>query len=170
MTYSRDRPERRGTAASLLGAIDGSKLDSFDTLVVYYGDVLTALNIRGLVAQHEARQSAVTLVLSRDYRVPVGIARVEGDRVASFAEKPTLPLNATVGALVISKKCVAVLRKAVAGKKAPDIMTHFVPKVIEKGMLVSPFYIDGFWYDVGTTEAYEKLDSDLVEKNLKFLD
>ncbi len=37
-------------------------------------------------------------------------------------------------------------------------------------MPVSPFYIDGFWYDVGTTEAYEKLDSDLVEKNLKFLD
>ncbi len=170
MSYSRDPPGRRGTAASLVGALDGESLRGFDTLVVYYGDVLTTLDIRGLVKQHEERRSAVTLVLSRDYKVPVGVAKVEKDRVVSFAEKPSLPLNVTVGALVISKECVPVLREAAAGKEAPDIMSHFVPMVVERGMLVSPFYIEGFWYDVGTTESYEKLDNELVEKNLKFLD
>jgi mannose-1-phosphate guanylyltransferase len=170
MSYSRDPEGRRGTAMSLLSAIDGGKVQGFDNLLVYYGDVLSALNVRELVAQHEARRSALTLVLSKDYKVPVGVARVENDSVVSFAEKPTLPINVTVGGIVLSKGCVPVLREAASGREAPDIMAHFVPRVIERGMRVSPFYIDGFWYDVGTTEAYEKLDGELVEKNLKFLD
>lgn len=170
LTYSRDPPGRRGTAASLIGALDGGKLEGFDALVVYYGDVLTTLRIRELVEQHQKRGSAVTLVLSRDYKVPVGVAKVAGERVVSFEEKPTVPLNATVGAIVMSKDCVPVLREASAGKDAPDIMADFVPRVIVRGMLVSPFYIEGFWYDVGTTESYEKLDNELVDKSLKFLD
>jgi len=170
ISYSRDQEGRGGSATALVNALEGGKLMDFDTLVVYYGDVLSAMDIRRLVAQHEQRHSAVTLVLSKDFKAPVGIARVEGDRVVSFAEKPNLPLNVTVGALVISKECVPVLLESVSGKERADIMTHFVPSVIERGMLVSPFYLEGFWYDVGTTEAYEKLDGELVEKNLKFLD
>jgi mannose-1-phosphate guanylyltransferase len=111
----------------------------------------------------------MTLVLSKDYRVPVGIAQVEGDKVISFKEKPVLPLNVTVGGLVISKDCLPLLRQ-VTSAGGTDIMTHFVPKVIGQGMEVSAFFIEGFWYDVGTTEAYEKLDSEIVEKNLGFLD
>ena len=169
VSYSRDPKGKSGSAMALVNALKGRKLRGFDTLVVYYGDVLTTIDFRKLVSQHEKRGSAVTLVLSRDFKAPVGIAQVEGERVVSFEEKPTLPLNVTVGALVISKKCVPLLFEATAGKKSPDIMTHFVPEVIRRGMLVSPFYIEGFWYDVGTTEAYEKLDSELVERNLKFL-
>ncbi|MDA4113593.1 MAG: nucleotidyltransferase family protein [Thaumarchaeota archaeon] len=170
ISYSKDREGTKGSAGSLANALGEGKLQGFDNLVVYYGDVLSSMDIRALVAQHEARRSALTLALSRDYKVPVGVAQVEHDRVTSFKEKPVLPLNVTVGCLVISSGCVPVLREATAGQAVPDIMTHFVPRVIENGMLVSPFYIDGFWYDVGTTEAYEKLDSELVERNLKFLD
>jgi NDP-sugar pyrophosphorylase family protein len=32
------------------------------------------------------------------------------------------------------------------------------------------FYLRGFWYDVGTTEAYEKLDNGRVEETFGFLD
>ena len=168
--YSRDPDGRRGSAMALANAVESGTLQGFETLVVYYGDVLSAMDVRGLVAQHEGRRSALTLVLSRDYRAPVGVARVEGDRVVSFSEKPTLPLCATVGAFAISRDCVPVLREAVGSSPEPDLMTHFVPLVLERGMLVSPFYIDGFWYDVGTTESYERLDGETVERNLKFLD
>jgi len=169
LDYSRDPEGRRGSAMALVNALDGGRLRGFDDLVVYYGDVLSTMDVRGLVSQHEGRRSALTLALSRDYRAPVGIARVDGERVVAFAEKPTLPLNVTVGALALSRESVPVLREAASASDEPDLMTHFVPRVIERGMLVSPFYLDGFWYDVGTTESYEKLDSELVEKNLSFL-
>jgi mannose-1-phosphate guanylyltransferase len=169
INYSKDAEGVKGSAQALIRAVDSGKIGTFDNLVIYYGDVLSTLNIRELVTQHEKRGAAATLVLSRDYKVPVGIAEVEGDTVVSFREKPTLPLNVTVGGLVISKDCLAVLRQVTSAGGA-DIMTHFVPKVIDQGMKVSAFYIEGFWYDVGTTEAYEKLDGKMVEANLKFLD
>ena len=49
------------------------------------------------------------------------------------------------------------------------MMSHFVPRVLKAKMSVRPFYLEGFWYDVGTTEAYEKLDDDTVERHLGFL-
>jgi mannose-1-phosphate guanylyltransferase len=170
VSYSRDPEHSKGSARSLHNAITSGRVGDFDDLVVYYGDVLSALKVRDVVEHHAKEGAVVTLVLSRDYKVPVGVAQVEGDRVVSFSEKPTLPLSVTVGGLVISKESLPVLAEATSGTGSVDIMANFVPAVIAKGLTVAPFYIDGFWYDVGTTEAYEKLDSELVETNLNFLD
>jgi mannose-1-phosphate guanylyltransferase len=170
ITYSRDAENSKGSARSLQNAITTGKIGEFENLLVYYGDVLSALKVRDLVASHERSGASVTLVLSRDYKVPVGVAQVQGENVMSFQEKPTLPLSVTVGGLVISKSSLPVLTESTKREGGVDIMTHFVPAVIGKGLKVSPFYIDGFWYDVGTTESYEKLDSELVETNLRFLD
>lgn len=166
--YSKDARSTKGSASALVNAIDNGSVGPFDNLLVYYGDILSTLAIRELVAKHENTASMITLVLARDYRVPVGIAEVEDDRVVAFREKPTLPLKVTVGGLVISKGAVSVLRR-VTGAGGTDIMTHFVPAAIKRGLKVSPFYIDGFWYDVGTTEAYEKLDAKLVDSKMRFL-
>jgi mannose-1-phosphate guanylyltransferase len=170
LTYSRDPENAKGSARSLYNAIQSAKLSGFDEVVVYYGDVLSSLKVKELVATHRRDGAAMSLVLSRDYKLPVGVAQVEGGRVAAFKEKPTMPLSVTMGCLALSRECVPVLADVVSREGSVDIMTHFVPAVIAKGMKVSPFYIDGFWYDVGTTEAYERLDTELVESNLSFLD
>lgn len=169
ITYSKDSGSTGGSALALMKAIEGGRIGRFDSLVVYYGDILSALNVRDLVAKHKRTSAALTLVLSKDYRVPVGVAQVERDRVVRFEEKPKLPMSITVGGLVISRDCVPILREVTSSGGA-DIMTHFVPAVIGSGLKVVPFYIGGFWYDVGTTEAYEKLESDFVNDNLGFLD
>lgn len=170
LVYSRDPENSKGSARSLHSAIRSGKLQGFDEVVVYYGDVLSSLNVRGLIAAHRSGKAAMSLVLSRDYRLPVGVAQVEEGRVVSFREKPTMPLSVTMGCLVVSRECAPVLAEVVSRDGNVDIMTHFVPAVIDRGLKVSPFYIDGFWYDVGTTEAYERLDTELVESNLSFLD
>lgn len=170
LTYSRDPETATGSAHSLYNALVSGKVGGFDELVVYYGDVLSALSVNELVAHHRRKGAALSLVLSRDYKLPVGVAEVDGDKVVSFREKPTLPLRVTVGCLVLSKECVPLLAGVTSTAGSADIMTHFVPVVIDQGLKVSPFYIEGFWYDVGTTEAYEKLDIELVETNLRFLD
>ena len=169
LTYSRDPETAKGSAKSLHHAISSGKLQGFDDLVVYYGDVLSDLKVEQLVANHRKEDAAVSLVLSRDYRLPVGVAHVERGRVVSFSEKPTMPLSVTMGCLVLSKTSLPLLDKITSQEAKSDIMTHFVPAVISAGLRVAPFYIDGFWYDVGTTEAYERLDEHVVSK-LRFLD
>lgn len=170
VSYSKDPENATGSARSLQHAIASRKLTGFDEVVVYYGDVLSDLKVRDLVEQHRKKDAAVSLVISKDYRVPVGVAHVEQDRVISFTEKPTLPLSVTMGCLVVSSNCLGVLEDVTEREEKADIMTHFVPAVLEAGLKVVPFQIDGFWYDVGTTEAYEKLDTEQVESRLKFLD
>jgi mannose-1-phosphate guanylyltransferase len=170
LTYSKDRDDLKGSAQSLQNAIRTGKLGKFDRLLVYYGDVLSSLKIRDLLNHHTKEGAAMTLVLSKDYRVPVGIAEVEDGRVVAFQEKPPLPMNVTVGGLVVSKQCLPVLEAATSKGGNVDIMTHFVPSVIAKRLKVSPFYIEGFWYDLGTTESYEKLDTGMMEKHFRFLD
>jgi len=169
ITYSKDTDEVKGSAQSLALAVENGRLGEFDDLVVYYGDVLSALDVRALVAKHHAERAAVTLVLTRDYRLPVGVAHLDGGAVTSFSEKPTLPINATTGCLVIAREALPVLKETTKGG-GTDIMTHFVPMVIERGMKVSPYFLDGFWQDIGTIAAYERLDPKVVEENLKFLD
>jgi len=169
LTYSKDPETLRGSAQSLAHAVQSGKVGDFDDLVVYYGDILSALDVRGLIEHHRSEGAAVTLVLTRDYRVPVGVAQVSDGRVVAFTEKPTLPLNTTMGCLVLSREALPVLEEVTAAG-GRDIMTHFVPSVISRGLKVSPYYMDCFWQDIGTIEAYDKLDDRLIEENLKFLD
>jgi mannose-1-phosphate guanylyltransferase len=140
----------------------------FEDLLLYYGDVLSTLDVRSLLGEHGKSRADLTLVLSDNYAVPVGIADVKQGRVTGFREKPNLGFDVTTGCMVISKSCVPVLLSTV-NDGGTDMMSHFVPRVLKAKMSVRPFYLKGFWYDVGTTEAYEKLDDDIVERHLGFL-
>lgn len=167
--YSNDRPDTKGSASALANAIKTNTTGKFDNLLLYYGDVLSALDVRTLLKQHVASHADLTLVLSNNYAVPVGIAEVSRGRVSGFREKPNLGLKVTTGCMAISASCVPVLYGTVNGG-GRDMMSDFVPKVLAAKMDVRPFYLKGFWYDVGTTEAYEKLNDETVERNLKFLE
>ena len=43
-----------------------------------------------------------------------------------------------------------------------DLMGDLLPQLIRNGRLVYGYVTDAFWYDVGSTEQYEKLDNDLL--------
>jgi mannose-1-phosphate guanylyltransferase len=166
--YCADRPGTKGSAPALAHALKTNTVGKFEDLLLYYGDVLSTLDIRSLLREHAKSRADLTLVLSDNYAVPVGIADVKQGRVTGFREKPNLGFDVTTGCMVISKSCVPVLLSTV-NDGGTDMMSHFVPRVLKAKMSVRPFYLKGFWYDVGTTEAYEKLDDDIVERHLGFL-
>ena len=169
MRYSRDSEAFEGSANALKHAITSRKLKNFENILVYYGDILSDLNISELIEHHNAKGAALTLVLSDKYSLPVGVADVEDGLVKSFREKPSLGLNVTTGCMVISNDAMRLLDDVRSKTAKRDLMTHFVPRVLEAGLRVAAYYFRGFWYDVGTTEAYEKLENKLIDKQLKFL-
>jgi mannose-1-phosphate guanylyltransferase len=170
ISYSRDTDEVGGSAHALMHAIADGSLEKFDQLMVYYGDVLSALDVGAVLTKHTSSGADMTLVLSKNYSVPVGVAQVKGDRVVGLREKPNLGLDVTMGCLAMSNSCVKILRQVTGRRQRSDIMADLVPKVIERGMRVAPFYLDSFWYDIGSTEAYERLDDATIGKNVGFLD
>lgn len=169
ITFSRDPNDVTGTAHSLLNACRNGSIGDFDNIIVYFGDVISALDVKSLLEQHERERASVTLVLSHDYQVPVGVARVRRGRVVSFEEKPILGLRTLVGGMAISSGCIPTLKNVASRRGSCDIMTHFLPEVIRSSKKVAPFDISGFWYDIGTMETFGKLDSEQLEKNLGFL-
>jgi mannose-1-phosphate guanylyltransferase len=170
ITYSTDARRAAGNARALMHAIDTGRVGEFDDLVVYYGDVLSALDVTAMLKHMHETRAAAALVLSKEYAVPVGVAEVRGGRVAGFAEKPNLNLNVTMGCVALSESCILVLKESTSGDENRDIMTHFIPRLISKGFKVVPYFMKEFWYDVGTTEAYERLDVKHFEEASKFLD
>jgi len=167
--YCSDRPGTRGSAPALANAIRTNTFGKFDDLLLYYGDVLSTLDVRSLLRQHADSRADLTLVLSNNYAVPVGVAEVTRGRISGFREKPNLGFKVTTGCMAVSKSCLPVLFRTV-NDGGSDMMNDFVPAVLDAKMNVRPFYLKGFWYDVGTTEAYEKLDDETVERHLRFLE
>jgi len=46
------------------------------------------------------------------------------------------------------------------------LMGDLLPQLIRNGRLVHGYVTDAFWYDVGSTERYEKLDNNLLAHSL----
>ena len=54
-------------------------------------------------------------------------------------------------------------------KQTLDLMGDVIPYLIQMGKSVYGFVSNAFWYDVGSAEAYEKLDKKKVEDAMSFL-
>ena len=110
-----------------------------------------------------------TLALSTNFSVSVGVAELEGGWVVSLREKPPLGKPVTIGILVLEGRVLPLVEGLMAGRGEADIMGDLIPALIERGERVRAYLTEAFWYDVGSTERYEKLDPEEVDRRLGFL-
>lgn len=168
LTYSEDKEGLTGSLNALANALGSGAISASDELLVYYGDVLTDLEITDLLAVHRRSSADATLVLDKGYYLPVGVADVKDGMVTSFHEKPRMDLSVTTGMMVLGPKAMAFVKK-VAGPKHTDLMTDLVPELLKKGGKVAAFYSKKEWFDVGTVSSFEKLNEELGRHPLSFL-
>jgi mannose-1-phosphate guanylyltransferase len=171
ITYVLDAPNMKGTACALLNAYLAGALSENDLLLIYYGDILTNLNIKEVLNYHKEKKATATVVLSMNYPIQVGTAELSNDfRIVKFIEKPDLKVPVSIGVLVLSGKILTYLRQMWNGSHCDlDLMRDLIPFLISKNENVFGFITSSFWYDVGTTEKYEKLSNYTIEKELSFL-
>lgn len=158
--YVWDAENAKGTCASLRNALAQNAFNTDDTLLIYYGDILTNLNLTELINKHVHSKAAATLALSPRYQLPVGVADVVDGHVREMREKPYIPINVAIGILALEASQLKHSGNAV------DIMSELIPLLIKRGEKISAYISDCFWYDVGSTEKYEKLSSQDVDKYL----
>ncbi len=170
VSYVYDDPQLKGTAGSVLNAYIKGKVNLGDPLLVYYGDILTNMNLLDLLRYHEKWEASATVALSSSFTVRVGLAEMDSDnKILGFVEKPKLEKPVSVGLLVFRGETLEDMERL--GKDRPefDLMRDVIPHLIETGKPVYGYLSDAFWYDVGSTEAYEKLTPQLVEDLLSYL-
>jgi mannose-1-phosphate guanylyltransferase len=169
LTYVQDTPSVKGTGEALLNVYRKSLINTHSPILIYYGDILSDINITEMLVQHRKENAAATLALARGYSISVGVADIKGNTVTGWSEKPTLDLHAGIGILALNPKFLSDLKSLSKEKKDLDITRDFVPYLIEKGENVKAYVTDSFWYDVGSTEKYEKIDNGKVGKIFDFL-
>lgn len=117
------------------------------------GDVIDALSMSDVVAFHEARRTAATLVVTPvEDPTAFGVVAFEGDRVTRFVEKPTAgeaPSNlVNAGRYVFEPTVFDLIPK----DRSVSLEREVFPALIPKGLAM--FRYDGMWSDAGTLTSY----------------
>lgn len=167
ISYLEDSPDLVGSGHALLNAYEKGFFNDVDDIIVYYGDILTNIDLNDLYTHHIEKNADATLAVATKYQVPVGIVKLDDDHVSEMVEKPWLNMYVTIGILALSKRSLDILKDLKNHYIELDIMSHYIPELLNKKLYVTIYSFDGFWYDVGTTERYEKLDNSLIEKSFK---
>ena len=162
--YFLDDPSLGGSGGALLNAARKGAFDGAEVLLVYYGDILSDIDLSALVRQHVESGSLATLAVTSGFEVPVGVAEVEGSRVKRWKEKPVIDIYAGIGIAALSPGAFEVLEELAEERADIDLMGDLIPFLTEGGSGVDAYFTDAFWYDVGSTEKYEKIDNGLIDK------
>ena len=155
-------PEPLDTAGAIGFAARHAGID--ERFVVVNGDVLTDLDLRALVAFHDAHGSEGTIALHQvEDPSAFGVVPTDGDgRVTAFVEKPprdeapTDLINA--GTYVLE---ASVLGRIAEGRKV-SIEREVFPAMVADGAL---FAMPGntYWIDTGTPSKYLQAQLDLLD-------
>jgi mannose-1-phosphate guanylyltransferase len=164
LEYVEDLPGVKGTGNALYNAYKLGVFNNVDNLMIYYGDIIADLDLKDMLEKHVSRRAYATLAVATKYQVPVGVVEAEGEKIIKMVEKPWLDLNVTIGILALSTRVLPLLDELREEYREMDIMGHVIPRLLEKNYPVYMYPHNGFWYDVGSTEKYEKLDNHFVDE------
>jgi len=154
-------PTPLGTAGAVRYAARGIE----DTIVVFNGDVLTQVDLRGLIDFHRGRGAKATIVLTPvDNPTAYGLVETDAEsNILRFLEKPKLEeiscntINA--GIYVLEPETFDRIPENVAW----SIERSFFPSFIERGeTFLASIYRD-YWIDIGTPEKYMQVHRDIMD-------
>ena len=141
-----EEPCRLGT----LGSVALIDTLSQDHVIVMNSDLLTNIDFEKLWRHHVDSGAVLTMAtVPYTVSVPFAILKTDGDRVIGLEEKPTFNHFANAGVYMIERKVLEGIKRG-EYLDAPD----FVESLIEKGLKVSHFAIEGTWIDIGSPDDF----------------
>lgn len=141
-----------GTAGPLIlmGNID-------ETFIMLNGDNLFELDLKRMYEVHSKNKSMATIALTQTPDPSqYGVARLEGDKILEFVEKPKreeAPSNWISSGYYMLEPDVLDLVK---GKRFAMMEVNVFPVLAKKGKLFG-YKDEGQWFDTGTFEDYERV-------------
>lgn len=157
--------EPLGTGGAIRHALPYLESGPDDPVLVFNGDVLSGLDIAGLVRSHRDTGSEVTLYLTpvEDPRAYGLVPTDASGRVQAFLEKPKT--EAEIVTDTINAGCYVFTRRVVdripAGRPV-SVERETFPGLLSDGALVTGVIDRGYWLDLGTPLSFVQGSCDLV--------
>jgi NDP-sugar pyrophosphorylase family protein len=115
------------------------------TLVLLNGDLVTSVDVSGLIDVHERGGFAATVGTRRYvHSVPFGCVERDGDRITGLEEKPAIVREVNTGIYALAPQVVGLVAANV-----PLTMPELIARVLERGEPVGAFEVEDDWVDVG---------------------
>jgi mannose-1-phosphate guanylyltransferase len=165
LSYVADDPSLKGNGGAVLNAYRQGVLNEEDQLLVYYGDILTRMNLKRMLSQHASTGSDATLAVAQGYKLPVGVAKVKGGHLVKMEEKPMIDIDVGIGILALKGDSLIALEEISKETNELDIMGQLIPRMIKARKKVNVFLTKDYWLDVGSIETYEKLDHTKLDES-----
>lgn len=154
-------PSPLGTAGAVRYA--GESLDS--TVIVFNGDVMTSVDLPGVLQLHRERRAKATIVLTPvDNPSEYGLVETDGaGNVRRFLEKPK-PDEITchtinAGIYILEPDTFDRIPKDTAW----SIERSFFPSLVDRGETFVAWVHGGYWIDIGTPEKYMQVHWDIMD-------
>jgi mannose-1-phosphate guanylyltransferase len=154
-----------GTGGAIRNAAEHLTCGPNDPVVVFNGDVLTGLDIAGLVQKWRDANADVALYLTRveDPRAYGLVPTDANGRVLEFLEKPTTPEEIVTDQ--INAGCYIFKRSvidSIPSDRPVSVERETFPELLAADRMVIGVVDDGYWLDLGTPLAFAKGSADLV--------
>jgi NDP-sugar pyrophosphorylase family protein len=139
--------ERLNTA----GSIAHFKGTAKETFAVVMGDHITDMDLADMLKSHKKSGAIATIALHR-VKEPLeyGVAKVEGGRVAGFAEKPIVEHDYNTAIYIFEPEIFDYIR----GKE--DFAKDVFPRLLAAKKPINAYIFEGVWFDIGRVSDYER--------------
>ncbi len=136
--------EKLGTA----GALRLLPEQTDGPILVMNADILSGVDVDGMVAQHTASASAITVGVV-DYRmqIPYGVIQTENENVTGILEKPTHRVHINAGIYAVDPQVLSLIPA-----DTHYDMTDLIADALAAGRRVQPFLIHEHWLDIGSPD------------------
>lgn len=127
-----------------------------DHVLIVNGDVLTDLDLAGVLTGHVRSGAPLTVcTYRRDQLIDFGVLETEGDRIVAFREKPVEAFEVSMGVYALSTSTLDPYRA-----DEPFGFDDLVLDLLARGCppRVHPF--DGYWLDIGRPDDYERANEE----------
>ncbi|WP_330330772.1 NDP-sugar synthase [Streptomyces sp. NBC_00536] len=157
--------EPLGTGGAIRNAAELLTGGADEPVLVFNGDILTGLDIRGLVDSHRAADADVSLHLVRveDPRAFGLVPTDDEGRVLAFTEKPQTPEEIVTDQ--INAGCYVFRRSVIdsipAGRPV-SVERETFPGLLAAGAKLHGKTEDTYWLDLGKPESFVQASADLV--------
>ena len=137
--------------------------DSQEPLLVMNGDVLTTLDLDGLLRAHSESRALLTVATQvRHVDIPYGVVQTTGapdgagsftgvERIVTYREKPTPSYRVSMGVYVLETQALGYIPAA-----GPCQFPELVSALLEAGETVGAYHSDAPWFDIGTISEHER--------------
>lgn len=130
----------------------GSTVDADEPLLVMNGDLLTELDMPALIDFHEQGGNDITVV-TREFQLrhPYGVVQLDGDRITSIVEKPSVSDTVNAGVYVFRWSALDLIPEGRA-YEMPDLINA----AAAAGRRVVSYPFEGTWLAIDRMEQLEE--------------